>query len=46
MGCGLHVPGVMDDIPKDEWCTCEPKVEKNGQQYPPAGSVFSACIVS
>ncbi len=45
MGCGQHVPNVMDAIPQDQWCTCEPKVEKKGQQYPPAGSVLSACGV-
>jgi len=25
-GCGSHVPGVMDQIPLVERCTCEPKV--------------------
>ncbi|KAF8849606.1 hypothetical protein BDZ45DRAFT_680415 [Acephala macrosclerotiorum] len=34
-GCGNHVPGVMDSIPVDERCTCEPKFEKDGKQYPP-----------
>ncbi|KAM0798109.1 hypothetical protein BDR22DRAFT_860500 [Usnea florida] len=38
-GCGLHVPSVMDKLPKEEWCTCEPKVEKEGGEgkvgYPP-----------
>ncbi|KAF2244628.1 hypothetical protein BU26DRAFT_463277 [Trematosphaeria pertusa] len=37
-GCGNHVPGVMDKVPQGEWCTCEPKVEKGGHQYPPSGS--------
>ncbi|KAK4140044.1 uncharacterized protein C8A04DRAFT_15301 [Dichotomopilus funicola] len=48
-GCGFHVPSVMDSVPKDEWCTCEPKVEKSGREYPPAGSVLGGlgkCIVS
>lgn len=34
-GCGNHIPSVMDSIPESEWCTCEPKVEKDGKQYPP-----------
>jgi hypothetical protein len=34
-GCGFHVPSVMDSIPEDEWCTCEPKVKKDGKEYPP-----------
>ncbi|OCL11551.1 hypothetical protein AOQ84DRAFT_286989 [Glonium stellatum] len=38
-GCGSHVPMVMTKIPEDEWCTCTPKVEKEGKQYPPMGKV-------
>lgn len=34
-GCGMHVPAVMDTIPAEEWCTCEPKVAKGGKDYPP-----------
>ena len=34
-GCGMHVPSVMKPIAKEEWCICEPKVEKEGVQYPP-----------
>ncbi|KAA8630570.1 hypothetical protein SMACR_12865 [Sordaria macrospora] len=34
-GCGSHIPGVFAGVPKDKWCTCEPKVEVNGVQYPP-----------
>jgi hypothetical protein len=45
IGCGFHVPSVMDSIPKEKWCTCEPKVEKKGQMYPPMGSPLSACVV-
>lgn len=26
---------VMDAIPENERCGCEPKVEKEGKQYPP-----------
>ncbi|KAF2739483.1 hypothetical protein EJ04DRAFT_426679 [Polyplosphaeria fusca] len=40
-GCGKHIPGVMNDIPEDQWCTCEPKVEREGHQYPPKGSLTS-----
>jgi len=36
-GCGNHVPGVIDQIPEGEWCSCEPKVEKEGKSYPPMG---------
>ncbi|GAM82420.1 hypothetical protein ANO11243_003990 [Dothideomycetidae sp. 11243] len=36
-GCGAHVPAVMDDVPKDQWCACEPKVDKDGTAYPPMG---------
>ncbi|KAK4137091.1 hypothetical protein BT67DRAFT_374337 [Trichocladium antarcticum] len=45
-GCGGHIPSVLDNIPKEQWCTCEPKVEKGGQQYPPMGSMLSSCVVS
>ncbi|KAG9681066.1 hypothetical protein KCU76_g14743, partial [Aureobasidium melanogenum] len=38
-GCGMHVPSVMDSIPKSEWCDCEPKTEKNGTEYPPMGKL-------
>ncbi|OAA79721.1 hypothetical protein LEL_03207 [Akanthomyces lecanii RCEF 1005] len=34
-GCGSHVPMVMDTIPEEERCACEPKVERDGKQYPP-----------
>ncbi|KAL2266661.1 hypothetical protein VTJ83DRAFT_6013 [Remersonia thermophila] len=45
-GCGRHVPSVMDDVPKESWCTCEPQVEKNGQRYPPQGTPLGSCVVS
>ncbi|KAG9994800.1 hypothetical protein KCU72_g20071, partial [Aureobasidium melanogenum] len=38
-GCGMHVPSVMNSVPKSEWCDCEPKTEKNGTEYPPMGSM-------
>ncbi|KAK4115360.1 hypothetical protein N656DRAFT_704035 [Canariomyces notabilis] len=34
-GCGSHVPSVFANVPEEEWCTCEPKVEVNGRSYPP-----------
>lgn len=34
-GCGAHIPGVLDSIPADEWCTCAPKVDVGGKTYPP-----------
>ncbi|KAK7180553.1 uncharacterized protein CC84DRAFT_1132384 [Paraphaeosphaeria sporulosa] len=34
-GCGQHVPRVMKQIPSEEWCTCEPQVEREGEKYPP-----------
>lgn len=34
-GCGNHVASVFANVPEDDWCTCEPKVEKDGKQYPP-----------
>ncbi|KAK9472574.1 uncharacterized protein V1510DRAFT_403192 [Dipodascopsis tothii] len=33
-GCGLHIPSVMDSVPKDEWCTC---AKPTGSEYPPKG---------
>jgi hypothetical protein len=41
-GCGKHVPGVMESIPSEQWCTCAPRVEREGHQYPPMGSLASA----
>ncbi|KAM7213518.1 hypothetical protein V8F06_011073 [Rhypophila decipiens] len=42
-GCGRHVSEVMDKIPHDEWCTCQPKYEKDEEGgkkefYPPKES--------
>lgn len=34
-GCGQHVPKVMDGVPIDEWCGCEPAWERDGKRYPP-----------
>ncbi|PSN64628.1 hypothetical protein BS50DRAFT_498423 [Corynespora cassiicola Philippines] len=38
-GCGNHIEGVMSNIPTEDWCTCAPKVEREGVQYPPKGSM-------
>lgn len=37
-GCGKHVAGVMESVPKEQWCTCAPQ----GNQYPPMGTLASA----
>ncbi|KAH6606539.1 hypothetical protein Trco_005692, partial [Trichoderma cornu-damae] len=34
-GCGKHIPTVLDSIPEEEWCACEPRVERDGKEYPP-----------
>ncbi|KAL7936250.1 hypothetical protein V8C35DRAFT_278463 [Trichoderma chlorosporum] len=34
-GCGKHIPGVLDSVAENDRCTCEPKVERDGKQYPP-----------
>lgn len=34
-GCGSHLASVFANVPEDEWCICEPKVEKDGKKYPP-----------
>ncbi|KAK2623927.1 hypothetical protein QTJ16_006561 [Diplocarpon rosae] len=36
-GCGLHIPSVLDGVAEEERCSCEPKVERDGKQYPPKG---------
>jgi len=28
-GCGLHVPGVFNNVPEEKRCTCGPKVERD-----------------
>ncbi|KAE8371479.1 hypothetical protein BDV26DRAFT_276038 [Aspergillus bertholletiae] len=34
-GCGAHIPAVLDAVPETERCTCTPKVERDGKEYPP-----------
>ncbi len=31
----MHIPGVMDSIPENDWCTCTPKKVVDGKEYPP-----------
>ncbi|KAF2859489.1 hypothetical protein K470DRAFT_249211 [Piedraia hortae CBS 480.64] len=33
-GCGKHVQSVMDSIPQESRCACEPLVEIDGKKYP------------
>ncbi|PVH79128.1 hypothetical protein DL98DRAFT_516333 [Cadophora sp. DSE1049] len=40
-GCGKHIPSVMDNVPAEERCTCEPKVDFGGKQYPPKAASAS-----
>ncbi|KAI1642937.1 uncharacterized protein F4817DRAFT_351547 [Daldinia loculata] len=35
VGCGSHISSVLDNIPPQDWCVCEPKVEVNDKKYPP-----------
>lgn len=37
-GCGNHIPAVLDSVPESERCTCTPKVERDGKEYPPKRS--------
>jgi hypothetical protein len=32
----------MTAYPADEWCTCEPKVDVAGAEYPPMGAKADA----
>ncbi|KAF2202211.1 hypothetical protein GQ43DRAFT_369662 [Delitschia confertaspora ATCC 74209] len=38
-GCGNHISSVMSNIPSEQWCSCDPKVERDGHAYPPMGSL-------
>jgi len=37
----------MDNIPKDQWCTCDPKTQVGDKEYPPqnAGASMFAGLV-
>jgi len=28
----------MTATPREQWCTCEPRVEKDGEKFPPMGA--------
>jgi hypothetical protein len=36
-GCGEHIPSVLGSVPEEQLCSCSPKVEKEGKEYPPKG---------
>lgn len=38
MGCGSHIPSVLDAVPESQWCSCGPQVERGGKLYPPGGT--------
>jgi len=35
VGCGQHIPMVMDSVSESDWCTCNPKTVVGGKEYPP-----------
>ncbi|KAK0717457.1 hypothetical protein B0T26DRAFT_646524, partial [Lasiosphaeria miniovina] len=41
-GCSNHIANVMDQVPKNECCTCTTTVKNEGKEYPPQGSYMSA----
>ncbi|CAF9934967.1 hypothetical protein IMSHALPRED_010053 [Imshaugia aleurites] len=36
-GDAADIPDVLDIYPKEEWCSCGPKIEVAGKEYPPQG---------
>ncbi|CAK7235784.1 hypothetical protein SCUCBS95973_009385 [Sporothrix curviconia] len=38
-GCGNHIPQALSQYKEEEWCTCTPRVEVNGKEYPPAAAM-------
>lgn len=34
-GCGAHIQTVLDSVPAEDRCVCEPKVDVGGKSYPP-----------
>ncbi|KAL2107492.1 hypothetical protein VUR80DRAFT_5144 [Thermomyces stellatus] len=34
-GCGNHVAAVMSAQDESTWCTCTPRVERDGRHFPP-----------
>jgi len=43
-GCGQHVPSVLDSVPETARCICQPKVERDGKQYPPQGKSIDVSL--
>ncbi|KAF2876749.1 hypothetical protein BDV95DRAFT_483614 [Massariosphaeria phaeospora] len=41
VGCGRHVAGIMENIPREQWCVCAPDTEREGTHYPPMGTTAS-----
>lgn len=33
-----HIPTVMDSVPQQDRCTCDPKTTVDDKQYPPKAS--------
>lgn len=31
------IPLILEYYPESDWCTCDPKVEVEGKEYPPEG---------
>ncbi|KAB5570281.1 hypothetical protein GE09DRAFT_1217717 [Coniochaeta sp. 2T2.1] len=38
-GCGQHIPQALSGVPESDWCTCEPRINVNGKDYPPAAKM-------
>ncbi|KAK7222897.1 hypothetical protein V2G26_010900 [Clonostachys chloroleuca] len=38
-GCGNHIPQVLSGVPEEQWCSCQPKVNINGNKYPPSAAI-------
>ena len=38
-GCGSHVPSVLDSVPENERCTCQPRFKVGDKEYPPAAAL-------
>jgi len=43
-GCGKHVTTVLEATPSSKWCTCDPRIERGGKQYPPMAKQPGAII--
>ncbi|CAK7909048.1 hypothetical protein CAAN1_25S00276 [[Candida] anglica] len=35
IGCGLHIPRAMSEVPEAEFCSCLPTVFSGRGEYPP-----------